>query len=296
MYILHHNTTNFCILVIFHTFFTLISLRVKSTWNWKWKWTKSLYMGSMGIDHSNPYIHSLLYCEIDSESKISAIHLIAGYRWPCKYVNCGLEPEICPYGNDTTCEGCCVVCKNFHQLFQRNWCLLLPSLDYIDECFPLRNRHYCCPPAPLDSPLTYPYPPSATFLRQQRVRPYQYTGALPMDGCQTTATYTGWSAIYLIIENITEDDCILGMYMCTLFILALFIYSQILFSFNSFIFHLLFFHYFHKNYHSTATTSHSLFYITAELEMQHSNETIISYWKGMLVCLISHLCHSWGSS
>ena len=33
MYILHHNTTNFCILVIFHTFFTLISLKVKSTLN-----------------------------------------------------------------------------------------------------------------------------------------------------------------------------------------------------------------------------------------------------------------------
>ena len=28
MYILHHNTTNFCILVIFHTFFFLISLKV----------------------------------------------------------------------------------------------------------------------------------------------------------------------------------------------------------------------------------------------------------------------------
>ena len=44
MYILHYNTTNFCILVIFHTFFSLISLKVRSTSNWKWKWTKSLYM------------------------------------------------------------------------------------------------------------------------------------------------------------------------------------------------------------------------------------------------------------
>ena len=33
MHILHHNTTNFCILVIFNTFFTLISLKVKSTSN-----------------------------------------------------------------------------------------------------------------------------------------------------------------------------------------------------------------------------------------------------------------------
>ena len=44
LYILHHNTTILCILVFFHTFFTLISLKVKSTSNWKWKWTKSLYM------------------------------------------------------------------------------------------------------------------------------------------------------------------------------------------------------------------------------------------------------------
>ena len=42
---------HFWMLVIFHTFFTLISLK-ESTWNWKWKWRIS------GIDHSNPYIHS----------------------------------------------------------------------------------------------------------------------------------------------------------------------------------------------------------------------------------------------
>ena len=41
---LHNRSTNFCILVIFHKFFTLISLKVTSTSNWKWKWTKSLYM------------------------------------------------------------------------------------------------------------------------------------------------------------------------------------------------------------------------------------------------------------
>ena len=35
MYILHHYTTNFCMLLIFHTFFTLISLKVKSTSNFK---------------------------------------------------------------------------------------------------------------------------------------------------------------------------------------------------------------------------------------------------------------------
>ena len=28
VYILHHNTTNFCILANFHTFFTLLSLKV----------------------------------------------------------------------------------------------------------------------------------------------------------------------------------------------------------------------------------------------------------------------------
>ena len=33
MYILHHNTMDFCMLVIFPTFFTLISLKVKSTSN-----------------------------------------------------------------------------------------------------------------------------------------------------------------------------------------------------------------------------------------------------------------------
>ena len=44
LHVLYHKTTNFCILVIFHTFFTLISLKVKSTSNWKWKWTKTLYM------------------------------------------------------------------------------------------------------------------------------------------------------------------------------------------------------------------------------------------------------------
>ena len=49
MYILHHNATNFCILVIFNTFFTLISLKVKQN---PYIWF------SIGIDHSNPYIHS----------------------------------------------------------------------------------------------------------------------------------------------------------------------------------------------------------------------------------------------
>ena len=33
---------------------------------------------------------------------------------------------------------------------------------------------------------------------------------------------------------------------------------------------LLFFHYFHKKHHSTTTASHTLFYITAEMETQHS--------------------------
>ena len=33
MYILHHNTINFGILVIFYTFFTLILLKLKSTSN-----------------------------------------------------------------------------------------------------------------------------------------------------------------------------------------------------------------------------------------------------------------------
>ena len=58
MHVLHNWSTNFCILVIFHTFFTLILLKVKSTSNWKWKWKKSYIWFSMGIDHSNPYIHS----------------------------------------------------------------------------------------------------------------------------------------------------------------------------------------------------------------------------------------------
>ena len=47
MYILHHNTSNFCILVIFHTFFTFeinVKLKVKNPYVWF----------SMEIDHSNP--------------------------------------------------------------------------------------------------------------------------------------------------------------------------------------------------------------------------------------------------
>ena len=51
-------TTQPFLLVIFHTFFPMISLKVKSTSNWKWKWTKSLYSVFNGVDHSNPYIHS----------------------------------------------------------------------------------------------------------------------------------------------------------------------------------------------------------------------------------------------
>ena len=43
-HILHHKSTNFRILVIFHVLSTLISLKVKSTLNWKWKWRIRLYM------------------------------------------------------------------------------------------------------------------------------------------------------------------------------------------------------------------------------------------------------------
>ena len=62
-HVLHNRSTNFCILVIFHTFFTLISLKV---FKLKVKVKKILiYWFSMGIDHSNPYIHSTtLLCDM----------------------------------------------------------------------------------------------------------------------------------------------------------------------------------------------------------------------------------------
>ena len=44
VYILHRNTTNFCILIIFHTFFPLKALKVTSTSNCMWKRSISLYM------------------------------------------------------------------------------------------------------------------------------------------------------------------------------------------------------------------------------------------------------------
>ena len=53
--ILRMSYITFCILVVFHTFFTLISLKVKL----KVKMNNNSYIWfSMGIDHSNPYIHS----------------------------------------------------------------------------------------------------------------------------------------------------------------------------------------------------------------------------------------------
>ena len=63
MYILHHNTTNFCILIIFHTF--LISynqLQIESeNEEYPYIWF------SMGIDHSNPYIHSTtILCDMSN--------------------------------------------------------------------------------------------------------------------------------------------------------------------------------------------------------------------------------------
>ena len=51
-----HN--KFCILVIFNTFFTLISLKLKSTSNWNENVQNPYIWFSMGIHHSNPYIHS----------------------------------------------------------------------------------------------------------------------------------------------------------------------------------------------------------------------------------------------
>ena len=58
MYILHHSATNFCLLVIFHTFFTLISLKGKSTNN-------HLICGfQLGIYHSQSLVHSTtLLCD-----------------------------------------------------------------------------------------------------------------------------------------------------------------------------------------------------------------------------------------
>ena len=55
-HILHHNTSNFCILVIFHTFFTLISLNQPQIESENEEYPYIWF--SMGIDHSNPYIHS----------------------------------------------------------------------------------------------------------------------------------------------------------------------------------------------------------------------------------------------
>lgn len=31
-------------------------------------------------------------------------------RRPCENVDCGPQPESCPYGNFTRCEGCCIAC------------------------------------------------------------------------------------------------------------------------------------------------------------------------------------------
>ena len=57
MYILYHNITTFCVLVIFHTFFTF-KYQIE-------KLTKCLLWFSMGIDHTNPYIHSTtVQCDI----------------------------------------------------------------------------------------------------------------------------------------------------------------------------------------------------------------------------------------
>ena len=59
-HILHHRSTNFCFMVIFHTFFTLIpwnELQIEIEYPYIWF--------SMGIDHSNPYIHSTtVLCDI----------------------------------------------------------------------------------------------------------------------------------------------------------------------------------------------------------------------------------------
>ena len=57
MYILHHNTIIFGILLIFHTLFTLILLKSNKL-QIKSENEQNPYMVFNGIDHSNPYIHS----------------------------------------------------------------------------------------------------------------------------------------------------------------------------------------------------------------------------------------------
>ena len=63
-HVLHIN--QFCILVTFHTFFTLISLKSEVNFKLKVKMNKILIIWfSMGRDHSNPYIHSnTVLCDI----------------------------------------------------------------------------------------------------------------------------------------------------------------------------------------------------------------------------------------
>ena len=63
MYVLHHNTTNFCILVIFHPFFTLVSLKVIQIESEN---EQNPYIWfSMGIDHVAIPIYTVLpYCVI----------------------------------------------------------------------------------------------------------------------------------------------------------------------------------------------------------------------------------------
>ena len=65
VYILHHNTTNFCTLVIFHTFFTLICNQLQIENEKEQNPYIYIYIWlSMRIDHSNPYMHSTtLLCD-----------------------------------------------------------------------------------------------------------------------------------------------------------------------------------------------------------------------------------------
>lgn len=46
--ILHQETSNICMLVIFHTFYALTSLKVKS-WNWMWKWNYTCDTKQLGL-------------------------------------------------------------------------------------------------------------------------------------------------------------------------------------------------------------------------------------------------------
>ena len=80
-HVLRNRSTNFRILVIFHTFSTLTSLKVKSTLNWKWK---SLYMVFNG-DRLIPILYTqYMYAfmvSVWNDCMSTAHHLTGGIFW-----------------------------------------------------------------------------------------------------------------------------------------------------------------------------------------------------------------------